>query len=148
MELVNKNYDYLLNISNPHIVASRSYIKIDLIKRFLANLKVPLIPFKQFHQLMHDQGASDKKILVKQVVETLPELNFITLIFLLQFLKEDVITNVNFNKMTAQNIAICFAPCLMRAEKASAADLIYASKCAIVSRILIDNFDFIFGDNK
>jgi hypothetical protein len=35
--------------------------------------------------------------------------------FLLQFLRNDVISNSAFNKMTAQNIAICFAPCLLRA---------------------------------
>jgi hypothetical protein len=60
--------------------------------------------------------------------------------FLLQFLIDDVISNSAYNKMTAQNISICFAPCLLRAEKASMADIIYASKCAIVTRILLDNF--------
>lgn len=66
--------------------------------------------------------------------------------FLLQFLRDDVISNVLYNKMTAQNISICFAPCLFRAQKASMADIIYASKCAISTRILLDEFDYIFGD--
>jgi hypothetical protein len=89
---------------------------------------------------MHDQGVADKKQHVKQVIETLSELNYTCLMFLLQFLIDDVISNSPFNKMTAQNISICFAPCLLRAEKASMADIIYASKCAIVTRILLDNF--------
>lgn len=87
---------------------------------------------------MHDQGVKDKKQQIKDVVASLPKLNYLSLMFLLQFLRDDVISNVKFNKMTAQNISICFAPCLLRAEKASAADIIYASKCAIATRILLD----------
>ncbi len=95
---------------------------------------------------MHDQGVSDKKQYVKNQIQTLPELNYQCLMFLLQFLRDDVISKAAFNKMTAQNISICFAPCLLRAEKASAADIIYASKCAIITRILLDNFEDIFGN--
>lgn len=89
---------------------------------------------------MHDQGISDKKSLLKQQIKSLPELNYQCLMFLLQFLIDDVILNQPYNKMTAQNISICFAPCLLRAEKASPADIIYASKCAIVTRMLLDGF--------
>lgn len=50
--------------------------------------------------------------------------------------------------MTAQNIAICFAPCLMRAEVSGPADLIYASKCMAVNKIIIENFEHIFGTDE
>lgn len=96
---------------------------------------------------MHDQGISDKKQHTKQVISSLPEINHLCLMFVLQFLRNDVISNAAFNKMTAHNIAICFAPCLLRAQKASMADIIYASKCAITTRILLDNFQEIFADN-
>jgi hypothetical protein len=64
---------------------------------------------------MHDQGVSDKKEYVKNQILTLSELNYRCLMFLLQFLRDDVISKAALNKMTAQNIAICFAPCLLRA---------------------------------
>ena len=68
--------------------------------------------------------------------------------YLISFLKQDVIANEEKNKMSAQNISICFAPCLMRAEKASPQDLIYASKSAMATRLMIDKFDNLFGDEK
>lgn len=64
---------------------------------------------------MHDQGVKDKKEQIKDVVASLPKLNYLSLMFLLQFLRDDVISNVQFNKMTSQNVSICFAPCLLRA---------------------------------
>ena len=64
-ELANENYDCLLQITNAHIVAN-------LIKRFFANLKVPVIPFGHFDKLMHDQGVTDKKAHIKGVMKKLP----------------------------------------------------------------------------
>ena len=87
---------------------------------------------------MHDQGVKDKREHVKTIICELPRPNFRAILYLLTFLKEDVIPNQSKNKMSAQNVSICFAPCLLRAEKASAADLIYASKCAMTTRILLD----------
>ena len=97
---------------------------------------------------MHDQGVKDKKEHVKTIVLSLPKPNYLSLMYLLKFLKEDVILNQEKNKMSSQNVSICFAPCLLRAEKASPADLIYASKCAMVTKILLDDFQEIFGDQK
>lgn len=97
---------------------------------------------------MHDQGIQDKRQHVKNVVASLPKANYNAILYLITFLKEDVITQQEKNKMTTQNISICFAPCLLRAEKASHADLIYASKCAMVTKLLLDDMEYIFGDKK
>ena len=48
--------------------------------------------------------------------------------------------------MSANNIAICFSPSLMRAEKPSMADLINASKAVFITNTLIENFEEIFGN--
>jgi hypothetical protein len=95
---------------------------------------------------MHDQGVKDKKELVRAETNMLPKLNYLCLMFLVQFLKDDVAENVAFNKMTPLSLSICFAPCLLRAAKPSPADLIFANKCAMVVQILLDNFSMIFGD--
>ena len=50
--------------------------------------------------------------------------------------------------MTTKNVAICFSPCLLRSEKASEADLIYASKGAILTEMMIDKFEDLFGDEE
>jgi hypothetical protein len=48
--------------------------------------------------------------------------------------------------MTAQNIAICFSPCLMRSEKPSMADFAYATKAVLYATLLINEFDYLFGN--
>lgn len=44
-----------------------------------------------FDKLMHDQGVNNKNEFVKQAVKSLPKLNFLTLMFVIGFLKEDVV---------------------------------------------------------
>jgi len=41
---------------------------------------------------MHDQGVGDKKEHLKNVIQNVPELNILTLVFLIDFLKNDVIS--------------------------------------------------------
>lgn len=53
-------------------------------------MKEPIIPFALFDKLMHDQGISNKKEFVREAVKSLPRLNFLTLMFVIGFLKEDV----------------------------------------------------------
>lgn len=47
--------------------------------------------------------------------------------------------------MNAQNISICFAPCLFRSEHPSVADLIYATKGVFYCKLLLTEFNTIFG---
>lgn len=140
-ELCKRNYDYLAQITNCHLIAS-------LIKKFFNNLKVPIIPYSAFQTLMHNQGVADKREQLKQVIRGLPKLNFLTLMFLLEFLKKDVIPHEQSSKMTTHNIAICFSPSLMRSENPSPQDLIYASKSVIVTEMLINELDYIFGNDE
>jgi len=72
----------------------------------------------------------------------------LTLSVLIDFLKRKVVPLSNKNKMTAQNISICFAPCLMWAEQRSIKDLAYINKSVNVVMILIENFEEIFGTKK
>lgn len=94
---------------------------------------------------MHDQGVKNKKEYIRDIINSIPEVNYLSVMFVIGFFLEHVIPNEPHNKMTAQNIAICFAPCLMRAEVSGPADLIYASKCMSVNKILIEEFDYVFG---
>lgn len=53
-ELSKRNYEYLEQIKNPHLIAC-------LIKRFFTNLKEPIIPYPVYEALLHDQGVANKK---------------------------------------------------------------------------------------
>jgi len=73
------NFEYLKQIKNPDLIAN-------LIKRFFAKLKTPIIPYSSFEKLMHDQGVSDKLGLIKEQIFLLPPKNFFPLMFLIEFL--------------------------------------------------------------
>ena len=66
---------------------------------------------------------------------------YLTLAILLDFLIRKVIPRSHKNKMPAQNVAICFAPCLMWAEQRSIKDLAYINKSVAVVLIMINNFE-------
>ena len=61
--------------------------------------------------------------------------------YLLDFLKRDVASRANYNKMDIKNIAICFSPTLMKAEKASEADIVYAAKTVSLTNLMITRID-------
>lgn len=71
-------------ITNPLLIAS-------LLKKFFSNLKEPVIPYPIFEKLMHDQGVTNKKDYVKQLIRIIPTLNFLSLMFIIDFLRQDVI---------------------------------------------------------
>lgn len=137
-ELSSRNFAYLHQITNPHLIAS-------LIKKFFTNLKEPVVPFPLYDRLMHDQGVSNKRHFLKQQLAALPALNFLSLMFVIDFLRRDVLPLEKETKMGAHNLAICFSPALMRSEKPSFADIANASKAVTVTEIMINDFDEIFG---
>lgn len=65
--------------------------------------------------------------------------------FVIDFLRKDVIPVEKETKMSAHNLAICFSPAFMRSEKPSFADIANASKAVMVTEILINDFDEVFG---
>lgn len=65
---------------------------------------------------------------------------FMTLATLLDFLIRKVIPRSHRNKMPAQNVAICFAPCVMWAEQRSIKDLAYINKSVALFVLMLNNF--------
>lgn len=75
----------------------------------------------------------------------LPELNRLTLTFVITFLIDKVIPNEAANKMGIQNIAICFSPCFFRSETTTAAEFVYVAKSVEYTKLLLTNFTDICG---
>lgn len=50
--------------------------------------------------------------------------------------------------MSIEAVSVCFAPCLMRAEVSSIQDLVYAGKSVTVLKVILENFEAIFGNKK
>ena len=49
--------------------------------------------------------------------------------------------------MNAQNLAICFSPCLLHSKVPSVADLVYAGKSVTYVKMLMDEREKIFGSS-
>lgn len=119
-----------------------TYLYIDLMKRFLAKLKTPIIPYNIFEQLMNDQNSTKPDYIAEQMKILYMEnpTKYLTLTALLDFMIRKVIPRAYKNKMNAHNMSVCFAPCLMWAEQRSFKDLAYMNKSVQVLNVMINNF--------
>ncbi len=52
-ELNKSNYKILSEITNPHLIASILSLYLGAIKKFIYNLKSPLIPYRLFEEIMN-----------------------------------------------------------------------------------------------
>jgi len=89
-----------------------------LLKRFFNELPEPLFTYGVFEDVMkfEEVPASAKSQFVKKVINSkLPPRNLALLKYLVDFL-EKVIDSSCLNKMTASNLAVVFAPNLIRSE--------------------------------
>jgi hypothetical protein len=73
----------------------------------------------------------------------LPELNRKVIIHLLVFLKEEVISRQEFNKMSNYNMSVCFFPCIFKSRTISEIDLINSGKFVGILKIFFTRFDDI-----
>jgi hypothetical protein len=106
-----------LQTSNPHVVAC-------LFKLFLSRLPDPVIPYDltEFIIAVYEEsrGSEEKDAdnpeslaLITKALKQLPYLNAVVLRFLIQFLSQ-VAALSDVNKMSADNLAIVFAPNILK----------------------------------
>lgn len=93
-----------------------------ILKMFLLDLEDPVITMASFERIksvtqeleQHHINQSRWRIIVNSVLQSMPEEHKSTLFFVLDFLA-DVADRSEVNKMTVANLAVVFAPALMRA---------------------------------
>jgi hypothetical protein len=66
-------------------------------------------------------------------------------LYLLSFLKLDVISRQEKNKMNNYNMSVCFCPCVFRSETATLADLLNSGKFAGILNIFFNRYEEIMG---
>ena len=115
---------------------------------FLLRLPEPLISFDSYDKLITIAMSGDDKRKnyegYKAVLKKLPKLNIVMLEVLMDFL--DTLTrDADDNMMTASNLAICFAPGLMRRQEENLQQLMKESQFVndIVAAI-IDQYGYFF----
>merc|ERR1712137_601564 len=131
------------DIEDKHLVGG-------VLMAFLLRLPEPLITFSAYAQLI-DIVSSNKEreeqlAEIKKVIHALPELNYLMLEHLLDFL-DTMTRDSDDNKMTSENLAICFGPGLLRREEENLAQLMKESNLVTsILTVLIDQYGFFFRD--
>ena len=87
-----------------------------LFKLYWRSLAEPLFPFSHYEQLVAAVDAQQLPESVPPLLAALPEPNKSVVAYLLAFLA-DVTAHFALNKMTPLNLAVCFAPNLLRAKE-------------------------------
>ena len=108
-------------------------------KRFLSNLRLPIIPYDLFDLLMASDSKPNFVQIVIEAIQTLPKINKMSIFLLFSFIRK-VILYAEHSKMGENNICIVFGPCLLRAEVSSIKDLIYAKKVIVATSIIYQQF--------
>ena len=68
--------------------------------------------------------------------------NHVTLLYLFDFLLEEVVPLKEFNKMTTYNLAVVLSPCLLRSGKEVAIEeLMYSKKLVIIMEFVLNNYN-------
>ena len=75
----------------------------------------------------------------------LPLLNRKILVYLMNFLKREVISRQEVNKMNNYNMSVCFCPCIFRSETPTLNDLLISGKFAGILNIFFNKFEEIAG---
>jgi len=133
-----KNID--ISLENPHVIAS-------LMKLYFRELPEPLFTFTSYDSFLSAVVEDDDTKTVqnvKQILKTLPEPNRVVIRYLFEFLHR-VTQNAEVNKMHANNLAIVFAPTLLRSSDPTS--LISSSSDATkLVETMISHFNETFKD--
>eukprot|EP00824_Muranothrix_gubernata_P000460 TRINITY_DN1051_c0_g1_i1.p1 TRINITY_DN1051_c0_g1~~TRINITY_DN1051_c0_g1_i1.p1 ORF type:complete len:830 (+),score=220.17 TRINITY_DN1051_c0_g1_i1:180-2669(+) len=119
-----------------------------LLKQWLRELPVPLIPF-DCYESFRETDSEDPPVacqLLRHAVSGLPPLNRVILQYLVSFFR-DVASRSNENRMTAPNLGIVFGPNIFRSRDDAAAMLDARIVMSIMTR-LIEDFQAIFLEPK
>ena len=107
------------------------------LKKILNNLKHPLFNYGIYNKIIAFPGG-DESPLIKGILKDMEYVNHKVFMLLAVFLKDYIISQEEFNKMSAYNLAVVFGPCFFRPQEYDLKDLIYSGKFA---KILIHCFD-------
>lgn len=109
---IDRGFYNLENIEDPHVPAS-------LFKLWLRELQDPLIPDELYNECI---SCAEEPERVTQMVSMLPSINRRVILFVVSFLQKFLDERVmKITKMTAVNLAVIFAPNLLRCNSESMA---------------------------
>ncbi|KAI8601464.1 Rho GTPase activation protein [Dissophora ornata] len=117
-----------------------------LLKLYFRDLREPLMLFEFYPSFIAAADISDyneKLYTIKSLVHSLPESNFNTLKYLMMHLGR-VQDQYHTTKMDSANLAICFAPNLLRQEVDDLTSIINTGKQSSIIDTLIEQREWVF----
>ncbi|KRX00246.1 Rho GTPase activation protein [Pseudocohnilembus persalinus] len=140
-EFFKKNYEYINEEEIDPLVAG------GLLKKILHKSKIPLFPFRVNDDILKliETDRQDQINLCKQIIDKeLDEQRRNILQYLMEFLIK-VQSYQKQNQMSVYNLAVCFAPCLLRSEQSSMLDIKLTGGYVRLIQIIMENLNYIFG---
>lgn len=128
--LSHKDYNFITQLKDPYLIAS-------VIVRIFKFLKDPIIPVGTYYKLVNNIQEENMDLKqIKNILSEIPRINQLNLFYLLHFMKTEVVSRHEVNKMTSYNIAAVLMPCLMRSDN-PLGDMIHAKKCVKILEFII-----------
>jgi len=122
-----------------------------LLKAFVRELPEPLLTFTLYESFVEVGSLSDSAEIttrIKELIRLIPNEHFDLLKYLCTFLVE-LATHADRSKMTLENLATLFAPCLLRARESDPTRLIMdVHPCIQVTQALISHHTEIFVEGS
>ena len=120
-----------------------------LLKLYLREMPEPLLSYELyecFKAIGDIEDDDTRKESICAIISILPKYNYECAGFLLRFLKK-VSSNSSINKMDSRNLALIFAPNILKSEDNDhVASLADTPKLTVIVEFMINNAEFIFPE--
>ncbi|KAL9643249.1 hypothetical protein ABK040_014706 [Willaertia magna] len=153
LEVLEENSSFVIHFEDKFGKDNGPLIASALLKTYLRELTIPLLTFEQYDMFIAVAKIPDpepRKEMLKKLVGFLPECHYLLLKRLMKFLNL-VSSHSKINKMTSDNLAIVFAPNILKdnGDNYEIFELMRHTKYVNhLTQILIDEMEFIFEEKK
>jgi len=138
--VISREDDVKLDGVDIHVVAQ-------VIKNFFHELPEPILTFEKYNDFVtlgsKKCDEKEKLVLLRNTISSLPVENIEVLKLLILFLGS-IVENSEVNMMTAYNLAVVFAPNLLRPKLESIETVYEQAVITNLVKILIEEYEFIF----
>lgn len=129
------------------------YSYAGVVKKFFTKLVNPIVPYEIYDRIMmiisnNPIKEEEEMDFMLGFLAELPELNRKVILHLLIFLKEEVVSRQELNKMSNYNMSVCFFPCIFKSKTISEVDLINSGKFVGILKIFFTRFEEILKEVK
>lgn len=147
-QALDSNATINVDLSNRELVETNTMTSA--LKSYLRNLPEPLMTFdlhRSFIDAAKCERHTDRVMRIATLVSKLPDLNRRMLAVVMRHLEEVEALNEQ-NKMTVQNLGVCFGPTLLRDTEESVQAIMEIKFSNIIVEILLEERGVIFRDEN